>query len=204
MNDIFRSTPHTSLSLLDRAAQERDEQAWQALAEVYTPLLRGWLRRFDVQPSDADDLTQDVLLVVSRELPAFQHNGRPGAFRNWLRGILVNRLRESWRSRKQRPLTGDSDLERALAQLEDPGSQLSAEWNRQHDCHLLRQLLQRLEGRFAESTQRAFRRVVLDAQDPETVARELSLSVNAVIIAKCRVLKALRQEAAGLLGTDPT
>src|SRR5687768_6429125 len=124
----------TSLSLLDRICVERDDRAWHALAALYTPMLHGWLRRYQVQPSDADDLTQDVLLVVSRELPSFQHNGRPGAFRAWLRGILVNRVRYFWRSRKQRPLAGgESELERALAQLEDPHSELSRQWDRQHD-----------------------------------------------------------------------
>lgn len=191
---------HTSLSLLDRVCVQ-DEQAWHDLAAVYTPLLHGWLRRYQVQASDADDLTQDVLLVVSRELPAFQHNGRPGAFRAWLRGILVNRLRYFWRSRKQRPLAGaDSDLEHALAQLEDPHSALSHEWDQQHDRHLMHQLLARIESRFNPATMQAFRRSVLDSQPVEQVAAELGLSVNAVVIAKCRVLKALRHEARGLLG----
>jgi RNA polymerase sigma-70 factor, ECF subfamily len=191
----------TSLSLLDRVCVDRDERAWRDLASVYTPLLHGWLRRYQVQASDADDLTQDVLLVVSRELPAFQHNGRPGAFRAWLRGILVNRVRHFWRSRKQRPFAGgDSELERAIAQLEDPHSGLSREWERQHDRHLMQQMLARLENRLNESTLRAFRRVVLDGLSPEQVAQELGLSPNAVVIAKCRVLKALRHEARGLLG----
>ena len=191
----------TSLSLLDRVCTTRDEQAWRMLADVYTPLLHGWLRRYDVQPSDADDLTQDVLLVVSRELPAFQHNGRPGAFRAWLRGILVNRVHYFWRSRKQRPLAGgDSDLDRALAQLEDPHSALSQEWNCQHDRHLMQQMLGRLESRFNETTLTAFRRIVFDSWTPEQAAQELGISTNAAVIAKCRVLKALRQEARGLMG----
>jgi RNA polymerase sigma-70 factor (ECF subfamily) len=191
---------HTSLSLLDRVCTQKDDRAWHDLAALYMPLLHGWLRRYQVQASDADDLTQDVLLVVSRELPEFQHNGRPGAFRCWLRGILVNRLRHFWRSRQQRPQVGvDSDLEHALAQLEDPHSGLSHEWNRQHDRHLMHQLLARVEGRFNHSTMQAFRRSVLDGLPAEQAAAELGLSVNAVVIAKCRVLKALRREARGLL-----
>jgi hypothetical protein len=45
----------------------------------------------------------------------------------------------------------------------------------------------------------AFRRTALDGLPPEQVAGELGLSPNAVVIAKCRVLKALRREASGLL-----
>jgi RNA polymerase sigma-70 factor (ECF subfamily) len=190
----------TSLSLLDRVSGTRDEQAWRLLADAYTPLLQGWLRRYGVQPADADDLTQDVLLVVSRELPAFEHNGRTGAFRAWLRGILVNRVRYFWRSRQQRPLAGgESDLERALTQLEDPHSALSREWDREHDRHVVQEMLTRLEGRFDPSTLAAFRHVAIDGHSPEQAGQSLGLSPNAIVIAKCRVLKALRQEAQGLI-----
>jgi RNA polymerase sigma-70 factor (ECF subfamily) len=118
-----------------------------------------------------------------------------------LRGILVNRLRGFWRRRKQRPAaSGDSGVQRLLDQLQDPHSELSRQWDREHDRQVLRQLLARLEGGFAESTRQAFRRVVLDGISPEAAAQELGLSANAVVIAKCRVLKALRQEGRGLLG----
>ena len=43
-----------------------------------------------LQAADADDLTQQVLTVVVRKLPAFRHSGRPGAFRAWLRAITVS------------------------------------------------------------------------------------------------------------------
>jgi RNA polymerase sigma-70 factor (ECF subfamily) len=190
----------TSLSLLDRVCLQRDDEAFRTLAALYTPLLHGWLRRHHVQPADADDLTQEVLLAVSRELPGFQHNGRPGAFRAWLRGILFNRLRHFWRSQKVRPLAGgDSDVQQWLAQLEDPASALSREWDRQHDRHLMMQLLGRVEGEFTPATRQAFRRLVMDEVSPEQAARELELTANAVVLAKCRVLKALRREAGGLL-----
>jgi RNA polymerase sigma-70 factor (ECF subfamily) len=194
---------HTSLSLLDRACRGESDESWRLLAEVYSPVLRRWLVRYDLQTADADDLVQDVLVVVSRDLAKFQHNGRPGAFRAWLKTILVNRLRNFWRSRNYRPTaTGDSDFLRSLEELEDPRSELSQAWDREHDGQVIRLLTARVEGRFSESTQAAFRRIVFDEAAPEDVARELGLSLNAVVIAKCRVLKALRQEGRGLLGNE--
>jgi len=193
----------TSLSLLDRASGGEDEASWRLLADIYTPMLRRWLARYEVQAADADDLVQDVLVVVSRDLPKFQHNGRPGAFRSWLKTILVHRVRNFWRSQKYRPApAADSDVQRALAELEDPRSELSRLWNQEHDAQVLRQLSARLEGQFSESTRRAFRRLVFDEASPDEVAQELGLSLNAVIIAKCRVLKALRHEGRGLLGEN--
>ena len=93
----------TSLSLLARISQSADSDSWDRLVELYTPLMRRWVRSYEVTGADADDLVQEVLTVVSQELPKFKHNERAGAFRSWLRKILVNRLRNHWRDRQNSP-----------------------------------------------------------------------------------------------------
>lgn len=190
----------TSLSLLHRLRQSSDSETWDRLVGLYVPLLKIWLRKYGVQDSDADDLVQEVLIAVSSDVTTFDHNGRPGAFRTWLRSILVNRLRNFWRARDRRPQArGDSDIERRLMQLEDPASEMSQLWNRQHDRHVVRQLLALSEPQFAPSTWKAFFRVAIDGERPDVVATELGISLNAVFIAKSRVLSKLRQEAEGLV-----
>ena len=191
------------MTLLDRLQKAGDSETWDRLVKIYSPLLNAWLRKYDVQSSDAEDLVQDVLLVVSKELPAFQHNGRPGAFRAWLRSMLVNRLRNFWRTRDRRPQAGGgSDMERRLGQLDDPTSQMSHLWNRQHDLHVAEQLLLMAESHFTAETWQAFVRVAIDGQRADAVAEELGISVNAVFIAKSRVLSRLRLEAADLVDAD--
>ena len=190
----------TSLSLLNRLQQTDAPESWRKLVSVYTPLMRAWMRKYAVPVADTDDLIQEVLLTVTRELPAFEHAGNPGAFRSWLRTILVNRLRYYWRSRDHRPQTAaDSKMERQLQQLEDPASQMSALWNRQHDRHVMRQLMSLVEPNFEAKTWEAFRGVAIQGARPEDVAEKLNISVNSVFIAKSRVLSRLRQEAEGLV-----
>jgi RNA polymerase sigma-70 factor (ECF subfamily) len=190
----------TSLSLLTRLRSLPESESWNRLVELYTPLLRAWLRSYELQDSDADDLIQEVLLAVSKDLGKFQHSGQPGAFRGWLKSILVNRLRKFWRARDRRPQArGDSDIDAGLAQLDDPASQLSQIWNRQHDQYVLRQLLALAEPNFTPATWKAFCRVALDGVSPAVVAKELEISLNAVCLAKSRVLRRLRQESEGLI-----
>ena len=177
-----------------------DTEAWGRMFELYRPLLMAWLRKYDVQAADADDLVQEVLLAVSTGLKSFDHNGRTGAFRTWLRNIHVNRLRTFWGARNRRPLAaGDSDIERRLTQLEDSASATSRLWDRQHDLFVLQQLLELSRARFSPETWTAFTRVALNGERPEIVAREMGLSLNAIFIAKSRVLSRLRQEAGGLV-----
>ena len=124
----------TSISLLNRLQQTDESRNWNRLVELYAPLLLVWLRKYDVQKNDADDLVQEVLMTVSRDLRSFDHNGRPGAFRSWLRTILVHRVRNFWRARGHRPKAlGGSDIDQRLRQLEDPTSEMSRIWNREHD-----------------------------------------------------------------------
>jgi RNA polymerase sigma-70 factor (ECF subfamily) len=185
----------TPVSLLERLRLAPDDASWQRLVDLYTPLIRGWLRRCGLQESDADDLTQEALGVLVRELPQFRREPRTGAFRRWLRLIAVNRLRAFWRERRR----GPDSLGDALAQLEDPDSGLSRLWERQHDQHVARRLLELIRPDFEPATWEAFRLVTLEGRPTAAVAEQLGLSPNAVRIAKSRVLSRFRREAEGLL-----
>ena len=123
----------TSNSLLMRLQTAASDADWRRLVDVYAPVVRGWLARYHLQPADADDLVQDVLGVLVRELPAFRHNGRTGAFRHWLRVVAVHRVRNFWRTKQSAPSPGLID---DLAQLEDAASDLSRQWDAEHDKHV--------------------------------------------------------------------
>ena len=91
------------------------------------------------------------------------------------------------------------ELERQLAELEDPASAMSRMWDREHDRHVLRQLLVKVRPHFSPETWRAFQRVALEGAPADAVAKELGMSLNAVFIAKSRVLNRLRRESEGLV-----
>ena len=189
----------TSVSLLERLRRQPDDESWQRLVDLYTPLLRGWLRRHLVPHEDVEDLVQEVMAVLVRELPQFHYDRSRGSFRGWLRAITVNRLRMFWRARQSRPLaTGDSDLARKLAELEDPHSALSQVWDREHDRHVANRLLEMVAAEFEAPTWQAFQHLVMDGAKPSAVAADLNISLNAVYLAKYRILRRLRQEIAGL------
>lgn len=164
---------------------------------LYQPFIARWLGRAGVSDEDAADLSQEVLAVLVKEVPDFRHAQTTGAFRKWLRTIVVNRTRGYWRTKQTRPKNLDESA--VLAGLEDPSSGLSGEWDREHDTHVARQLLSALEGEFAPTTWMAFRRQVMDGVKAAEVAIELGLSTNAVLVAKSRVLRRFRTEAAGLI-----
>lgn len=191
----------TSHSLLERLKRQSDPDSWERLVDVYTPLFHSWLRRYAVLSlSDVDDLTQEVLLAVYQEMPIFHHNQRRGAFRSWLRTILVHRLRKFWNARNDRPIAfGGSDFPKQLDELEDQSSRISEVWDREHDRHVLGRLLAAIKPRFADKTWTAFQNLVLCGDSAEKVSADLQVSLNVVYTAKSRVIKELRAEADGLI-----
>jgi RNA polymerase sigma-70 factor (ECF subfamily) len=189
----------TSRSLLDRVCHSGDNDDWRRLVDLYTPLLRDWLSRRGLQASDRDDLTQDILRVIVEKLPSFRHNGRPGAFRAWLRRITVHCLRRFWRAGRARLTPIGEAFQQHLDDLEDPRSDIREQWDREYDRRVLGSLLRRVEPAVQPSTWSAFAQHVLNGRPVAAVAEDLGLSVNAVLIAKSRVLRRLREAAGNLL-----
>jgi RNA polymerase sigma-70 factor (ECF subfamily) len=190
----------TSASLLDQLRDHPDDALWKRFVELYSPLIRHWLGRHTLASSDADDVVQEVLTVVVRRLPEFYRQPRTGAFRAWLRTVTANCLRDFWRSQRVRPrATVASDFQAVLEQLADSASGLSRQWDEEHDQFVTHKLLDTIRPEFHERTWRAFHGVAVDGRSPDDVAKELGVTVNAVFIAKSRVLGRLRSEAKGLI-----
>src|SRR5271166_6097500 len=83
----------TSLSLLDRLKAARaDASDWNRFEAMYRPLIRRWIGQIPGLGSEVDDVAQEVLLVLVREIPRFDRR-REGSFRAWLRQVTVNRVR---------------------------------------------------------------------------------------------------------------
>lgn len=187
----------TSHSLLEQLQHGPDGLAWQRWHALYEPLIQGWLRRNHLIASDRDDVVQNVMTVVVRRLPEFQHNGRVGAFRNWLKTITINCLRDYWKQMRTHPRHAAATG--VLDEWADDQSAVSRSWDVEHDRHLVQKLLAMLEPEFTPETWQAFQRVVIAGQPAAEVAKDLKMTVNAIYIAKSRVLTRLRLEAAGLV-----
>jgi RNA polymerase sigma-70 factor (ECF subfamily) len=189
----------TSFSLLDRLKVAGPEASdWNRLQGIYRPLIERWLSRLPGLGDECADLAQEVLVVVFREIPRFERQ-RDGSFRAWLRRVTVNKILNYRRQRQRRPAVGLDPADGFLEQVSDPNGELAREWDRDHDKHVVDKLLAVVQCDFTPTTWEAFRRFGLDGVPAVRVGEELGLSENAVILAKSRVLKRLREEAGDLL-----
>lgn len=180
----------TTITWLDRLAEGGTDADWHRLWEDYAPLLKRWTARTGIQAFAQDDVVQEVLVVVVRKVNGFDNRGH-GAFRAWLRGILAKQLAAHFRR-------ASVHTELDLNAVADPASDLGRRWDREHDEHVIGRALRAVRGDFADRTWRAFHRQMIDGLNAKDVSVELGVSVNAVQLAKNRVLRRLRAELCGI------
>jgi RNA polymerase sigma-70 factor, ECF subfamily len=186
----------TPVSLLQRLKVAGPEDGdWHRLQDLYLPLIRRWLDRAPGLGDEAADLSQQVLMIVAREVPQFERR-RDGSFRAWLRMVTANAVR----THRKRPRTVNLDpAEGFLDRLADPNDESAREWDREHDQHVLKKLLAIVRPDFGETTWETFQRFALEGRPAAQVAAELGITQNAVIQAKSRILRRLREEAGELV-----
>jgi RNA polymerase sigma-70 factor (ECF subfamily) len=179
----------TSISLLQRLKQPAAQESWTRFVNLYTPLLFFWARRLGLQETDAADLVQDVFTLLVKKLPHFNYQS-DRSFRGWLRTVLYNQ----WRKKRPAQLATVA----GLSDVADPGQAADigeAEFQQQ----LTVRALQLMQAEFQPTTWRACWETVVSGRPASDVARELGISVNAVYLARSRVLRRLRQELERML-----
>jgi RNA polymerase sigma-70 factor (ECF subfamily) len=179
----------TSISLLERLKQPAAQESWTRFVNLYTPLLFYWARRLGLQETDAADLVQDVFALLVKRLPHFDYK-RDQSFRGWLRTVLFNQSRKKGRAHP----TTNASLS-GVAEPEHAADIDEAEFQQQ----LTVRALQLMQEEFQPTTWQACWETVVCGRPTVEVARELGISVNAVYLARSRVLRRLRQELEGML-----
>lgn len=190
----------TSRSLL---VQLKDGQpaAWERLTALYAPLVYQWCRSMRLAEQDVPDVFQQVFQAVASHIQGF-HRDRPGdTFRNWLRAITRNKVRDHFRrTARQAQAAGGTDAQVYFSQVAAPlpGPE-EAEESAPHDEEgevrlLLRGALEQVRELVHPQTWQAFWKVVVEGKSPEEVGEELAMRPGSVRVAKSRVLSRLRAE----------
>lgn len=190
----------TSVSLLERIAAQNLDEDWQRLLALYRPFIESQVRRYPQLADEAEDIVQNVCLVLMQELPGFQRQ-RTGSFRRWFRQVTVNQLRVASRQNRAKPIPASSlaELESSLEQLLDPTSEAARRWDEEHDREILRQVIEIVRAVSNPIHWQAFQKHVLEGQPAEEVAQALGISLNSVQLVKSRLKKRMQVEIQGLL-----
>ena len=195
----------TSLTLLERARLQslssggslrRDNEAWDRLVDLYTPLLFRWSRRTGLDDSESEDLVQEIFRTLLDKLGAFERQ-RDGSFRKWLQVVTVNKCKERFR-RKQLPIANFQSNTDPLSAVADPAT-LVEFWEGEYKQELVLRAMQIMQAEFSEKLLKSCWQHIVLSRPAIDVAEELGITANAVRVYSSRVLARLRSELRGLI-----
>ena len=185
----------TSTTLI-QGVKRQEPLAWQRLVQLYSPLVYSWCRKFGVPQADAADVFQEVFRSLHTHIAEFRKDQPGDAFRGWLWTITRNKIRDYFRRCAGHPqAVGGTD---AMVQLmnhpEDESSMLGDTSDERQRSSVYLAGMEIVQAEFEDRTWQAFWRTTIDSVSATIVATELGMSVNAVRLAKSRVLRRLREQ----------
>ena len=189
----------TSKTLLGLLSDDQSEDSWRIFVAVYRPFILKSISLRQVPAVDADDLCQETLIQVFKGIQGFEHNGRPGAFRSWLKTIVSQKVWGYFQAADRSAATRQAAQESARNSSIQFENETDLLWEREHDRHVVEKMLDLVKSEFAPSSWQSFRLVVLEGESPSRAAEQLGMSSNAVLIAKSRIMRRLRQLGEGLV-----
>jgi RNA polymerase sigma-70 factor (ECF subfamily) len=184
----------TRVTLLGRLRHDPgDQAAWGEFVEHYGRKVYGWCRKWRLQESDAQDVTQTVLLKLATAMKTFAYDPSR-SFRAWLKTLTHHAWSDFLESRARpgQGSGGDQVMEQLLsiAARDDLIQVMEASYDRE----LLEQASFRVRLRVAPQTWEAFRLTAIENLSGAEAARRIGMQVAQVFVAKRRVQKMLREE----------
>ncbi|MEZ6130052.1 MAG: sigma-70 family RNA polymerase sigma factor [Planctomycetaceae bacterium] len=196
------SPPETHPGLILRLSNPQDDAAWEEFVVLYRPVIIRLAIVRGLQPVDAEDVAQQVLMSVARSVPDWQHDPARGQFRTWLHRVVRNAVTNVLsRQVPDRAAGGTSALmliNRRPADDSTDEEVLLLEWRRE----AFRWAVDRVRDEFRPATWEAFWLTAVDGVSAAEVARKTGRTVGAVYVARCRVMSRIQEKVRQLSGAD--
>jgi RNA polymerase sigma factor (sigma-70 family) len=194
-----RTDQDTSLTLMLRVQKDAsDPAAWDEFVRHYRPMIEAWCRKWRLQASDCDDVTQDVLVKLLAAIRQFQYDPSR-SFRAWLKTVTQHALTDFTRAR-QRVASRMEGQAAWLAHSADAIAELERNFEGAFDGEMLDLAMRRVEKRVKPRNWQAFRLTTLEGLSGAVAAAQLQMPVAQLYVAKNRVQKMLQEEILILRG----
>jgi len=187
MNDDTRAT------LLERLRDGADPLVWDEFFQRYWRLIYASARARGCSEHTGEEIVQDVMLAVFEKRDVFRYDPALGRFRDWLCGLVRNKVAEFRRrpAERVRALGGDSDVGVMDVEADDAGPDET--WETIFEQLLLVVLLDIVRRELNPRTYQAFELSTLYEMSGREAARITGISRNAVYQARKKVFTRLRE-----------
>ena len=188
----------TRATLLARLKDWQDQTSWQEFFDIYRKLIYGVARKAGLSESEAQEVVQETMISVAKQMPHFNYDQSVGSFKGWL--LNTTRWRITDQLRKRGPLmtpfpahdaAGDTVVE---PQPVLSGSALDSLWDAEWKKDLLEAATKKVKRQIDPQRYQIFDFYVNKSWSPEKVAAAFGVNINQVYLAKHRVTEMLAEE----------
>jgi RNA polymerase sigma factor (sigma-70 family) len=190
----------TRRSLLTRLKSWDDQEGWRLFFDTYWKLIYGVARKAGLTETESQDVVQETVLSVAKQMHGFRYDPAIGSFKSWLLLITRRRIADFLRRRyRDAPLAHDpAESDEAGLRLEsvaDPAvTALESIWEEEWRANLIDAAVDRVRRKVDPLQFQLFDCYVLKQWTPSEVTRALGVSVGQVYLAKHRVGALIRKE----------
>ncbi len=181
--------PDTRISLIRRLANSDDRGAWEYFETHYQLPVYRFARSRGLQPDEALDVVQEVMLAVHRTAEGWHTSERIGSFRAWLaesaRRITLQVTRQRARIGQG---VGGSGFEAALNAQPAPSPEQDIDEQR-WAFYCATAVIQK---EVKPEHWLAFWKTAIEGKTAEQVSVEMGMKIGSVYSAKCRVLAKIK------------
>jgi RNA polymerase sigma factor (sigma-70 family) len=192
----------TRQTLLSRLKNWDDQKSWREFFNLYWRLIYGVARQAGLSDAESQDVVQETILTVAKQMPEFRYDKAKGSFKSWLRKTARWRIQDQFRRRQrdQRLTAASSDGDTAAAQPEatsdhDP---FEAIWEEEWRQNLLEVAIDRVKKQVEPREFQVFDLCTNKQWSPARVARALHLFRPQVYYFNKKITRLIEREASRL------
>jgi RNA polymerase sigma factor (sigma-70 family) len=194
----------TRRSLLSRLKNWDDQESWREFFNTYWKLLFNVARKSGLSDAEAEDVVQETIIAVARQMPGFTYDPSVGTFKGWLLHITRWKIGDLFRRRRRAERNEAQALERGS--LPDPSQVVSSEfeqvWEHEWKQNILATALARVKERVSAKQYQIYDLYVVKNWPVEGIVTTLKVSRNQVYLAQTRISALMDAEIELLNGRD--
>jgi len=186
--------------LIQRLRNWQDEASWQEFFDTYWGLIYGVARKAGMTDVEAQDIVQETMVSVAKQMPSFRYDPAIGSFKAWLlhttRWRIIDHARKRNTPLADEPPPGDTGTGTAAVELViDPQSQvLDRLWEAEWEKNLFDAAIANVKRRLDPQKYQIFDFYVNREWPADKVAAQFGIPVEQVYLAKHRVTELIKIE----------
>jgi RNA polymerase sigma-70 factor (ECF subfamily) len=147
MDSVAKSWQPTRHTLLSRLKDWQDQSSWREFFNQYWKLIYSVAIQAGLSETEAQDVVQETVVTVAKQMPGFRYDRSKGSFRSWLCNTTRWRIQDELRKRQElERLAEEQRLEVDHAGTMS-GSGFEEIWNQEWEQHLVSSAIERVRSR---------------------------------------------------------